>query len=133
VCPCRWNRLETLLAEGSKDSDYRAGDALQPVLGLLLGPGGEQLRRLVEQEAVRVTEVGPTRSPGPFSKLGLLFNQEAEIRNALFKGCQHIQERLCSSRWSRLPSPLHRLCDPLCVGFASNLVRGGFLALYRVR
>ncbi|GAQ87787.1 UbiB/Aminoglycoside phosphotransferase domain containing protein [Klebsormidium nitens] len=52
----RWNRLETLLAEGSKDSDYRAGEALQPVLGLLLGPGGEQLRRLVEQEAVRVTE-----------------------------------------------------------------------------
>jgi aarF domain-containing kinase len=53
---CRWNRLENLLVQGSKDSDYRASDVLQPVLNLLLGEGGEELRRLVEKEAIRVTE-----------------------------------------------------------------------------
>ncbi|XP_042408847.1 protein ACTIVITY OF BC1 COMPLEX KINASE 3, chloroplastic-like [Zingiber officinale] len=52
----RWNRLENLLVQGQKDRDYTTKDALQPVLKLLLGPDGEELRVLVVQEAVRVTE-----------------------------------------------------------------------------
>ncbi|XP_043691526.1 protein ACTIVITY OF BC1 COMPLEX KINASE 3, chloroplastic-like [Telopea speciosissima] len=52
----RWNRLENLLVQGRKDRDFSAKDALQPVLKLLLGPGGEELRSLVIKEAVRVTE-----------------------------------------------------------------------------
>ncbi|XP_021857758.1 protein ACTIVITY OF BC1 COMPLEX KINASE 3, chloroplastic isoform X1 [Spinacia oleracea] len=52
----RWNRLENLLVQGSKDRDFSAKDALQPVLKLLLGPDGEELRILVTREAVRVTE-----------------------------------------------------------------------------
>lgn len=52
----RWNRLENLLVEGRKDRDFSAKDALQPVLKLLLGPGGEELRILVIRETVRVTE-----------------------------------------------------------------------------
>ncbi|XP_074587968.1 protein ACTIVITY OF BC1 COMPLEX KINASE 3, chloroplastic-like [Curcuma longa] len=53
----RWNRLENLLVQGRKDRDFTTKDALQPVLKLLLGPGGEELRALVVKEAVRVTEV----------------------------------------------------------------------------
>lgn len=53
---CRWSRLENLLVQGRKDRDFNAKDALQPVLKLLLGPDGEQLRNLVIKEAVRVTE-----------------------------------------------------------------------------
>ncbi|GAA0160369.1 hypothetical protein LIER_16940 [Lithospermum erythrorhizon] len=52
----RWNRLENLLVQGSKDRDFSAKDALQPVLKLLLGPDGEVLRDLVIKEAIRVTE-----------------------------------------------------------------------------
>ncbi|KAJ8491563.1 hypothetical protein OPV22_013284 [Ensete ventricosum] len=52
----RWNRLENLLVQGRKDRDFTTKDALQPVLKLLLGPDGEQLRVLVVKEAVRVTE-----------------------------------------------------------------------------
>uniref|UniRef100_A0A803LXR6 Protein kinase domain-containing protein n=1 Tax=Chenopodium quinoa TaxID=63459 RepID=A0A803LXR6_CHEQI len=52
----RWNRLENLLVQGRKDRDFSAKDALQPVLKLLLGPDGEELRILVIKEAVRVTE-----------------------------------------------------------------------------
>ncbi|KAJ6392513.1 hypothetical protein OIU77_026298 [Salix suchowensis] len=52
----RWNRLENLLVQGRKDRDFSANDALQPVLKLLLGPDGEELRILVIKEAVRVTE-----------------------------------------------------------------------------
>lgn len=52
----RWNRLENLLVQGSKDRDFSAKDALQPVLKLLLGPDGEELRVLVIKESVRVTE-----------------------------------------------------------------------------
>lgn len=52
----RWNRLENLLVQGKKDSDFAAKDALQPVLKLLLGPEGEELRSLVVKEAVRVSE-----------------------------------------------------------------------------
>ncbi|XP_042399016.1 protein ACTIVITY OF BC1 COMPLEX KINASE 3, chloroplastic-like [Zingiber officinale] len=52
----RWNRLENLLVQGQKDRDFTTKDALQPVLKLLLGPDGEELRGLVVQEAVRVTE-----------------------------------------------------------------------------
>ncbi|KAG6501681.1 hypothetical protein ZIOFF_041564 [Zingiber officinale] len=46
--------LENLLVQGQKDRDYTTKDALQPVLKLLLGPDGEELRVLVVQEAVRV-------------------------------------------------------------------------------
>lgn len=53
---CRWNRLENLLVQGRKDRDFSAKDALQPVLRLLLGPDGEELRVLVIKESVRVTE-----------------------------------------------------------------------------
>lgn len=52
----RWNRLENLLVQGKQDRDFSAKDALQPVLKLLLGPDGEELRSLVIKEAVRVTE-----------------------------------------------------------------------------
>ncbi|KAI3972713.1 hypothetical protein MKX01_019371 [Papaver californicum] len=52
----RWNRLENLLVQGSKDRDFDAKDALQPVLKLLLGPDGEELRNLVIKEAIRVNE-----------------------------------------------------------------------------
>ncbi|KAK4600430.1 hypothetical protein RGQ29_010183 [Quercus rubra] len=52
----RWNRLENLLVQGRKDKDFSAKDALQPVLKLLLGPDGEELRKLVIKEAVRVNE-----------------------------------------------------------------------------
>lgn len=53
---CRWNRLENLLVQGRQDREFVAKDALQPVLKLLLGPDGENLRVLVVKEAVRVTE-----------------------------------------------------------------------------
>lgn len=53
---CRWNRLENLLVQGRKDRDFSAKEALQPVLKLLLGPNGEELRTLVIKESVRVTE-----------------------------------------------------------------------------
>ncbi|OVA09309.1 Protein kinase domain [Macleaya cordata] len=53
---CRWNRLENLLVQGRKDRDFAAKDALQPVLKLLLGPDGEELRTLVIKEAIRVNE-----------------------------------------------------------------------------
>lgn len=53
---CRWNRLENLLEQGRKDRDFSAKDALQPVLKLLLGPDGEELRVLVIKESIRVTE-----------------------------------------------------------------------------
>ncbi|XP_062231109.1 protein ACTIVITY OF BC1 COMPLEX KINASE 3, chloroplastic-like isoform X2 [Phragmites australis] len=52
----RWNRLENLLVQGRQDREFAAKDALQPVLKLLLGPDGEELRLLVVKEAVRVTE-----------------------------------------------------------------------------
>lgn len=42
--------------QGRKDSDYNAKDVLQPVLQLVLGPGGEELRSLIEKEAIRVME-----------------------------------------------------------------------------
>ncbi|KAH9303028.1 hypothetical protein KI387_014611 [Taxus chinensis] len=49
----RWNRLENLLVQGRKDSDFAAKDALQPVFKLLLGADGEGLRTLVVKEAVK--------------------------------------------------------------------------------
>lgn len=52
----RWNRLENLLVQGKMDRDFAAKDALQPVLKLVLGPDGEELRSLVIKEAIRVTE-----------------------------------------------------------------------------
>ncbi|XP_009799241.1 protein ACTIVITY OF BC1 COMPLEX KINASE 3, chloroplastic [Nicotiana sylvestris] len=52
----RWNRLENLLVQGKQDRDFSAKDALQPVLKLLLGPDGIELRDLVIKEAVRVSE-----------------------------------------------------------------------------
>ncbi|KAF3776021.1 putative aarF domain-containing protein kinase [Nymphaea thermarum] len=51
-----WNRLENLLVQGRKDKDFTAKDALQPVLKLLLGPNGQDLRTLVTKEATRVAE-----------------------------------------------------------------------------
>ncbi|CAL9196260.1 unnamed protein product [Musa hybrid cultivar] len=53
---CRWNRLENLLVQGRKDKDFTTKEALQPVLKLLLGPDGEELRVLLVKEAVCVTE-----------------------------------------------------------------------------
>lgn len=53
---CRWNRLENLLVQGSKDREFSTKDALQPILMLLLNPHGEELRDLVVKEAVCVTE-----------------------------------------------------------------------------
>lgn len=76
----RWNRLENLLVEGRKDRDFSAKDALQPVLKLLLGPDGEELRVLVIKEAVRVTEafvlgtVIDTYSSMPDLVRSLIFN-----------------------------------------------------------
>ena len=76
----RWNRLENLLVQGRKDRDFSAKDALQPVLKLLLGPNGEELRVLVIKEAVRVTEafvlgtVIDTYSSMPNLVRGLIFN-----------------------------------------------------------
>lgn len=52
----RWNRLENLLKQGKRDRDYRASQALQPVLDLLLGPDGAPLRTLVVRESIRVSE-----------------------------------------------------------------------------
>ncbi|KAK7349680.1 hypothetical protein VNO77_07244 [Canavalia gladiata] len=52
----RWNRLENLLVQGSKDRDFSAKEALQPVLKVLLSPDGEDLRTLVIKEAARVSE-----------------------------------------------------------------------------
>lgn len=52
----RWSRLENLLVQGKKDRDFSAKDALQPVLKLLLGPAGKELRDLVIKEAIRVSE-----------------------------------------------------------------------------
>ncbi|KAK4338811.1 hypothetical protein RND71_040273 [Anisodus tanguticus] len=51
-----WGRLENLLVQGKKDRDFSAKDALQPVLKLLLGPDGKELRDLVIKEAIRVSE-----------------------------------------------------------------------------
>ncbi|KAJ3676497.1 hypothetical protein LUZ60_003909 [Juncus effusus] len=52
----RWNRLENLLVQGKKDQDFTTKEALQPVLKLLLGPDGEEIRVLVIKEAIRVSE-----------------------------------------------------------------------------
>lgn len=45
-----------MLVQGKKDRDFSAKDALQPVLKLLLGPDGKELRDLVIKEAIRVSE-----------------------------------------------------------------------------
>lgn len=42
--------------QGKRDRDFSAKEALQPVLKLLLGPEGEELRSLVIKEAIRVSE-----------------------------------------------------------------------------
>ncbi|KAK9271262.1 hypothetical protein L1049_026852 [Liquidambar formosana] len=79
----RWNRLENLLVQGRKDRDFSAKDALQPVLKLLLGPDGEELRTLVIKEAVRVTEavilgsVVDTYNSIPDLMRALIFNGNA--------------------------------------------------------
>jgi len=58
----RWNRLENLLREGRQNDDFAAGAAIQPLLELLLSDkylqdeDGRRLRKLIESEAVRVTE-----------------------------------------------------------------------------
>ncbi|KAK1393432.1 protein ACTIVITY OF BC1 COMPLEX KINASE 3, chloroplastic [Heracleum sosnowskyi] len=73
----RWNRLEDLLVQGKLDRDFSAEDALKPVLKLLLGPDGEELRVLVIRESTRVTEAfmlgsmidGYNSIPGPLKNL----------------------------------------------------------------
>lgn len=73
----RWNRLEDLLVQGKMDRDFSAEDALKPVLKLLLGPDGEELRVLVIRESTRVTEAfmlgsmidGYNSIPGPLKNL----------------------------------------------------------------
>ncbi|OWM85957.1 hypothetical protein CDL15_Pgr012207 [Punica granatum] len=52
----RWNRLQNLLEQGRKDRDFSAKEALQPVLQLLVGPEGEELRVLVIEESVHIVE-----------------------------------------------------------------------------
>ncbi|GMN38931.1 hypothetical protein TIFTF001_008167 [Ficus carica] len=85
----RWNRLENLLVEGRKDRDFSAKDALQPVLKLLLGPDGEELRVLVIKEAVRVTEafvlgtVIDTYSSMPDLVRSLIFNVNGNLAGPL--------------------------------------------------
>ncbi|KAL6978132.1 Protein ACTIVITY OF BC1 COMPLEX KINASE 3, chloroplastic [Sarracenia purpurea var. burkii] len=79
----RWNRLENLLVQGKKDRDFSAKDALQPVLKLLLGPDGKDLRVLVIKEAVCVTEavilgsVIDTYNSVPSPMRTLIFNANA--------------------------------------------------------
>lgn len=73
----RWKRLEDLLVQGKMDRDFSAEDALKPVLKLLLGPDGEELRVLVIKESIRVTEAfmlgsmidGYNSIPGPLKNL----------------------------------------------------------------
>ncbi|CAH9090121.1 unnamed protein product [Cuscuta europaea] len=79
----RWTRLENLLVQGKKDQDFSAKDALQPLLKLLLGPDGDELRGLVTKEAIRVTEAVILGSiiesynliPGPMRSI--IFNSSA--------------------------------------------------------
>lgn len=54
----RWSRLENLLRESSKSSDYRFSSALRPLLKLILSTdeSNAEIRNLVETEAVRVAE-----------------------------------------------------------------------------
>ena len=54
----RWNRLENLLREGSKNSDFNAGDVLPPLLDLALEneSGENTLRPLIEKETIKVIE-----------------------------------------------------------------------------
>ncbi|GJX98366.1 hypothetical protein Tco_0355385 [Tanacetum coccineum] len=48
----RWNIHENLLVQGKQDRDFSTNEALQPVLKLLSGPEGEELRTLVIKEAI---------------------------------------------------------------------------------
>ncbi|RYR27276.1 hypothetical protein Ahy_A02g006416 isoform B [Arachis hypogaea] len=79
----RWNRLENLLAQGKKDRDFSAKEALQPVLKVLLSPDGEELRTLVIKEAVRVSEaftigtISSTYQALPDFMRNLVFNANA--------------------------------------------------------
>tara|TARA_B000000437_G_scaffold79641_1_gene57887 strand:+ start:95 stop:2404 length:2310 start_codon:yes stop_codon:yes gene_type:complete len=54
----RWNRLENLLREGSKNSDFNAEDVLPPLLDLALEneSGENTLRPLIEKETIKVIE-----------------------------------------------------------------------------
>ncbi|KAH7433681.1 hypothetical protein KP509_07G081000 [Ceratopteris richardii] len=94
----RWNRLENLLVQGKKDADFAVKDALQPVLKLLLGPEGKELRVLVVKEAVRVSEAmligtafaGYNAVPQPIKSIlgsgndwGLLKIKESDISEML--------------------------------------------------
>ncbi|XXG57537.1 hypothetical protein AAC387_Pa03g4668 [Persea americana] len=102
----RWNRLENLLVQGSKDRDFTAREALQPVLKLLMGPDGEELRALVVKEAIRVTEaivIGTTidtyhtipeflrslffnsNATGPFAISGSEQDSMLELRNRVYR------------------------------------------------
>jgi len=54
----RWNRLENLLREGSKNSEFNAEDVLPPLLDLALDNdnGKNTLRPLIEKETIKVIE-----------------------------------------------------------------------------
>jgi len=54
----RWNRLENLLREGSKNSDFNAEDVLPPLLDLAFEneSGENTLRPLIEKETIKVIE-----------------------------------------------------------------------------
>ena len=56
----RWNRLENLLREGSKNDDYNGSEVIPPLIELVVGedaPGEvSELRPLVEAEAIKVLE-----------------------------------------------------------------------------
>ena len=56
----RWNRLENLLREGSKNDDYNGSEVIPPLIELVVGedaPGEvNELRPLVEAEAIKVLE-----------------------------------------------------------------------------
>uniref|UniRef100_A0A7S0RXD1 Protein kinase domain-containing protein n=1 Tax=Pyramimonas obovata TaxID=1411642 RepID=A0A7S0RXD1_9CHLO len=53
----RWGRLENLLREGGKESDFNASEVIKPIVELVLADDEDnQLRPLVESEVVRVAE-----------------------------------------------------------------------------
>ncbi|WVZ97898.1 hypothetical protein U9M48_043401 [Paspalum notatum var. saurae] len=114
-----WNRLENLLVQGRQDREFAAKDALQPVLKLLLGPDGEELRVLVVKEAVRVTEaitigtlidsynaapeflkplISSGNPAGPFKFSEAEQEQMMELRDQVFRVLQEPEARVLGSR-----------------------------------
>ncbi|AQK93189.1 Ubiquinone biosynthesis protein ubiB [Zea mays] len=119
VLAASWNRLENLLVQGRQDREFAAKDALQPVLKLLLGPDGEELRVLVVKEAVRVTEaitigtlidsynaapaflkplISSGNPAGPFKFSEAEQEQMLELRDQVFRVLQEPEARVLGSR-----------------------------------